>query len=84
MSCLQHFEQMPHFESMCLYPMFLNNELCQYSCLISDRRVPCTPVEEKKESDDGEDDYNIELLQVREKTKSAVVIPKAIEKSQSV
>ena len=63
--------------------MFLNNELCQYSSLISDRRIPSTPLE-AKESTDGDDDYNIELLKVKDKHKSAVVVPKAIEKTQSV
>jgi len=67
---------------MCFYPMFLNNELVQYSCLISDRRVLQNPAVESEE--DGEDKYDVGMLQVKEKVKSAVIVPKTMDKAQSV
>ena len=36
-SCLQKLEDMPEFKRIHLYPLFLNNELCQYHCLYSDK-----------------------------------------------
>lgn len=83
MSCLQYFEQMPYFQSMCLYTMFLNNELCQYSCLISDRRILTMATEDFKDESDEEEGYNFNMLQVSSKHKSAVIVPKSMEKSSS-
>lgn len=38
-NCLQRIEHSENFKKLAFYPLFLNNELCQYHCLYSDKAV---------------------------------------------
>ena len=66
-TCLQQFEQMHHFNSVFFYPVFLNNELCQYNCLISDRCIV--------EQVENDFELNLDVLKCNQKTNSAVISP---------
>ena len=73
-TCLQQFEQMHHFKNVFFYPVFLNNELCQYNCLISDRCVV--------EQVDNEFELCLDVLQTNQKTNSAVISQKNTDSNE--
>lgn len=76
--CLKSLEQLIDFSKICLYPVFLNNELCQYHCLYSDNKIVEESSVAAMSQDGGIDEKNDTLNAELEKTELIATKSKSV------